>query len=192
MSDLQDRRGFNTDYYEPAEDSHLLATASLDRIDPDDVVLDVGTGSGFVAECIHESVDADVIGIDVNPHACRQAAERGIPVVRGDVVAPFQTNSFDVVVCNPPYLPTSDEEQREDWLGIAVSGGRTGRSFVDRLFADVGRVLRPEGRVLMLASSLMDVEAVHTTAAEYGFVGEELDRDASFPFEVLSVLEYRR
>lgn len=192
MSDLQDRRGFNTNYYEPAEDSYLLARTCVNRINADDTVLDVGTGSGLVAAFVRESTGADAVGVDINPHACRQAGDRGIPVVRGDVVAPFQANSFDFVLCNPPYLPTSDEERREDWLGVAVSGGRTGRSFVNRLLADVGRVLRADGRVLLLVSSLMDIEAVRTTAGEYGFAGKELDRDDSFPFEVLSVLEFRR
>lgn len=190
MTDLGERRGLNTTYYEPAEDSYLLATACVERIRPDDTVLDVGTGSGFVAAAIHDETGADVTGIDCNPHACQRTAARDIPVIRGNIVDPCCHDSFDVVVCNPPYLPTAPEEVRDDWLGVALSGGETGRDFVNRLFDDVGRVLRPDGRLLLLVSSLMDVARVRERAKQAGLHGTEIDRDESFPFEVLLVLEF--
>lgn len=192
MTGLAERRGFDTNLYDPAEDSALLANVSADCIEAASVVLDVGTGSGFVADRIRDQAGANVIGIDVNPHACRRAAERGIPVVRGDLVSPFTANTFDVIVCNPPYLPTPLAERTEDWLSVALSGGPSGRDIVEALLVDAGRVLRPDGEMYLLTSSLMGIEEVYETAASHGFVVEEIGRDQSFPFEVLAVQHLTR
>ena len=188
MPDRLYDRGVNIDLYEPAEDSFLLAGVCVDAIEGDERVLDVGTGTGFVAARIREERGAEVVGIDLNPTACQRAHESGIPVVRGDLLAPFAANSFDVVTCNPPYLPTEPDEERDDWLSVAVSGGETGRTVVEALFTDLDRVLRTPGRCYLLVSSLMDVDAVAATAQAHGFAVAEIDRDDSFPFEVLSVL----
>lgn len=188
MTDLREKRGFETDLYEPAEDSHLLATTCVEEIEAGEDVLDVGTGTGVVAAHIRDACDADVVGVDINPVACRRARTNDIPTVRGHLVSPFACDVFDVVVSNPPYLPTAPDEIREDWMSVALSGGPSGRKVVTSLLEDVSRVLRPEGRVYLLVSSLMDVQAVRDHATSQGFTSQEISRDASFPFEVLSVL----
>lgn len=185
-------RDVRTDLYEPAEDSYLLATACAPEIDADERVLDVGTGTGIVAEHVATERGAEVVGVDVNPIACRHAAERGVAVVRGDLVSAFRSHTFDVMVCNPPYLPTSAHEERPDWLSVATSGGPTGRAVVAPLLRNAPRVLRQNGRLYLLASSLMDLDTVRATADAAGFAVTEIAEDASFPFEVLSVLRCAR
>lgn len=192
MTDLEERRGLRTDLYEPAEDSRLLLTACREEIGPDERVLDVGTGTGYVAARLRAATAAAVVGVDISPVACGRAAAAGVPVVRGDLVAPFRGDAFDVVVCNPPYLPTPEAGERTDWLSVATAGGPTGRAVVERLLADIGRVLRPAGRGYLLTSSLMDVDAVRDRAGTAGFETTEIARDDSFPFEVLSVLRLSR
>jgi release factor glutamine methyltransferase len=186
--DLADRRGIERDVYQPAEDSALLADVATSIVDPDDVVLDVGTGSGFVAERIAEETGARVVGSDLNPHACRRARKRGVPVVRGDLIQPFVDGAFDVVTFNPPYLPTEPETEWDDWMEVALSGGETGLAVVEPFLASVRRVLAPDGVVLLLASSLAGVETVVELAAAEGFSGVAL-RDDSYPFETLTVLK---
>lgn len=178
--------------YEPAEDSYLLATTVCEVIRADATVLDIGTGSGYVGIRIAEKTGADVLGVDINPHACREAAQRGLPVVQGNLTAPFRRNRFDVVVCNPPYLPTSPEEQRSDWLAVAVDGGPDGRSVVNSLLIDLPRVLKPDGSAYLLVSSLQNAEKLNSRIREVGFESEEVARDDSFPFEVLSIRRLNR
>ena len=55
--------------YEPAEDSRLLAETVEDRVDADELVLEVGVGSGYVAARIGSRTGARVIGTDLNPAA---------------------------------------------------------------------------------------------------------------------------
>jgi release factor glutamine methyltransferase len=172
--------------YQPAEDSRLLGEAARDVVQAGDLVLDVGTGSGWVAT---EAADegADVVGVDLNPHACREAREHGVPTVRGNLVAPFRDGVFDVVLFNPPYLPTDPDDEGDDWLETALSGGESGRAVVDPFLDSVGRVLAPAGEVLLLVSSLTDIEAVTDRAADNGFAATEVASE-KFPFERLVVL----
>jgi release factor glutamine methyltransferase len=172
--------------YEPAEDSALLARTTADLLGGDERVLDVGTGSGFVATELADT-GATVVASDINPMACTRARDAGHAVVRGDLLDPFQAASFDVVTFNPPYLPTPSEREWDDWMEHALSGGADGRRLVDPFLAGVGRVLRPGGRAFMLVSSLTDIEAVQSEAAEQGF-SAAIVAEESHPYERLVVL----
>lgn len=174
--------------YQPAADSRLLAeTATETDIDSGDLVLDVGTGSGYVADRVREATGARVVGTDITLDACRQAAEAGVAVVRADMFAPFPDDTFEVVVCNPPYLPTPPEREWGDPMEEALSGGENGRAMVDPFLDGVGRVLASGGVAYLLISTLTGPDAVRETAREAGLdvstVAEE-----SHPFERLLVL----
>lgn len=173
--------------YQPAEDSRLLADAVLEHVEGDDVLLDVGTGSGYVAVRVQSETGASVVGSDLNPDACRQAAGNGLPVVRGDMFTPFRDGSFDVVCCNPPYLPTPPEQEWDDPMERALSGGPDGRAVVDPFLAGVRRVIRPDGAAFLLISTLTGPEAVRETAAENGLDTTVVAEEAH-PFERLLVL----
>lgn len=188
MTDLADRRGIETDVYEPAEDSLLLAETAVAEIDPGDLVLDVGTGSGFVGSRIHDDVGARVVGSDLNPHACRRARDAGIEAVRTDLVTPFRDDHFDVVTFNPPYLPTDEDAARDDWVEVALTGGESGRAVIEPFLDDVGRVLARDGVVLLLVSTLTGVDAVVERAGDRGFSSVVL-AESSFPYETLVVLK---
>ncbi|MGM0399151.1 MAG: HemK2/MTQ2 family protein methyltransferase [Halobacteriota archaeon] len=188
MTDLADRRGIETDYYEPAEDSMLLADVAVADVEASDLVLDVGTGSGFVGARIRDEAGARVVGSDLNPHACRRAVAAGIEAVRADLVSPFADGVFDVVTFNPPYLPADDDAARDDWVEVALTGGESGRAVIEPFLDDVGRVLAPDGRVYLLVSTLTGIEAVVKRAGARGFSSVVLD-ETSFPYETLVVLK---
>ncbi|MFB6176148.1 MAG: methyltransferase domain-containing protein, partial [Halobaculum sp.] len=124
---LAERRGLGEPVYRPAEDSGLLAEAG--RAHAHGVAVEIGTGSGWVASELQavESVER-VIGTDLNPHACREASERGVESLRADLVSPFRDDSLDTVLFNPPYLPTDPDNEWDDWKEHALSGGEDGRA----------------------------------------------------------------
>ncbi|MFC6733094.1 MULTISPECIES: HemK2/MTQ2 family protein methyltransferase [unclassified Haladaptatus] len=186
MKDLADRRGVETEVYQPAEDSRLLAEAAVSHVTPDDRVLEVGTGSGYVAATVAQETGARVVGCDVNPHACVQARERGVEAVRTNLTDGFRDGSFDVVLFNPPYLPTEPAEEWDDWMEVALSGGEDGRAVIEPFLDSVGRVLAPDGDVLLLVSTLTNLEAVRERAAHAGFDAETI-LEESYPFERLTI-----
>ncbi|MUV89253.1 methyltransferase [Halapricum sp. CBA1109] len=188
MSDdpeLADKRDL-AQVYQPAEDSALLASALPEFVDPGDRALDVGTGSGYIAAEMTEA-GADVLASDLNPLACEQARANGLDVVRADLVSPFVDDAFDVVAFNPPYLPTPEAVEFDDWMERALSGGEDGRRVVTPFLERVPRVLAPGGTVLLLVSSLTDIEAVRAIAADNGLDATEVAEE-KVPFERLVVL----
>ena len=185
LADLADRRGAERAVYQPAEDSRLLAEAAVEHARGR--TLEVGTGAGWVAERIATETTATVIASDPNPAACREARDRGVPAVRADLVAPFRTDSLDTVAFNPPYLPTDPDNEWDDWMERALSGGESGRAVIDPFLDTVGRVLRADGIVLLLVSSLTGFEAVVDRAERNGFATTTV-RQESYPFETLSIL----
>ncbi|GLI45641.1 HemK2/MTQ2 family protein methyltransferase [Methanoculleus bourgensis] len=161
--------------YPPAEDSFLLLRAALREVRPADRVLEVGTGSGYVGASVLGRA-ASVVATDINPYAVECARARGVATVRTDLFAGL-SGPFDLVLFNPPYLPTLPEERIDDWLEYALDGGPTGRAVIERFVADVGRVLAPFGRVLLLVSSLTGPDAVRELFAGQGFVSFIVDSE---------------
>jgi release factor glutamine methyltransferase len=94
-----------------------------------------------------------VIGTDISPHAVLAGREAGVPVIRTDLAAGLR-RVFDLVIFNPPYLPTAPADRMDDWLEYALDGGTTGREVISRFLETAGRVLAPGGRILLLISSL--------------------------------------
>jgi release factor glutamine methyltransferase len=153
--------------YSPAEDTYLLLKAAQDEIRPGDRVLEVGTGSGRIATEIGRGL-ASCVATDINPHAAAYVHAQGIDVVQTDLCAGLR-GPFDLVIFNPPYLPTQPEERLEDWLEYALDGGPDGRNVIGRFAADVRRVLAPSGRVLLLISSLTGLQEISGIFLSKGF-----------------------
>jgi len=152
--------------YVPEADTFLLLRAALSEVRQSDRVLEVGTGSGHIAWELSRS--AEVVATDINPHAVLSAKERGVEVVRTDLAAGIR-GTFDLVLFNPPYLPTQPEERIDDWLEYALDGGITGREVIERFANEAGRILAPEGRILLLISSLTGLAETGAIFKKHGY-----------------------
>ena len=139
------------------------------EVRPCDRVLEVGTGSGKIAAELAKL--ALVVATDINPHAAVCARKAGVGVVRCDLCNGIR-GSFDLIVFNPPYLPTEPHERIDDWLEYALDGGTTGRETIQRFASGIVRVLAPGGRILLLVSSLTGPDEVMELFADRGFVSE--------------------
>ena len=153
--------------YPVREDTLLLLEAALDEVKLSDRVLDLGTGSGYIARYLVGKVSL-LIATDVNPHACRMASSDGIGVARADLTAGLRGH-FDLILFNPPYLPTKPGERVNDWLEKALDGGENGRDVLQRLLPDLPRVLAPGGRLLLVFSEVTGIEAVLALLKGAGF-----------------------
>jgi release factor glutamine methyltransferase len=153
--------------YPVREDTLLLLEAALREAKSSDRVLELGTGSGYVARHLAGKV-ALVVATDVNPHACRAASSPGVGIARADLTAGIR-GQFDLVLFNAPYLPTEPGERLDDWLEKAFDGGETGREVIARLLPDLPRVLAPGGRVLIIISELTGEKEVLGLLRDAGF-----------------------
>lgn len=156
--------------YRPQHDSRLLVSAMRKSgLIPKRRVLDLCTGSGFIAISAAEMGCASVTAFDICPHAVRNsrgnAAGAGVKVdVRqGSWVKALDCGPFDVVVSNPPYVPTppdADDEIIDAAAGPswAWNAGPDGRLVLDPLCESAPKLLSDDGSLLLVQSALAGVE----------------------------------
>ncbi|KAI0911608.1 methyltransferase domain-containing protein [Ustulina deusta] len=169
---------------------------------PQPLVIEIGPGSGVVIAFVTAHA-ATLFGtrhvltgaVDVNAHACAATAEtvrRAVAsnpatasaaflgAVQGDLAAPLRDRGVDVLVFNPPYVPTTELPSREKWLpgdddddddddnddvddmrypsfeedsyllALSYAGGRDGMETTDRLLDSLPRVLSDRGCAYVL------------------------------------------
>jgi release factor glutamine methyltransferase len=159
------------DVYDPGEDSFMLVDAAIGEVRKGDSILEIGTGSGIVSLFLKDI--ANVIAVDISPYACKNARLNGLDVIRTNMFSGI-CGRFDIVIFNPPYLPTSAEEKLKTWLNEAFDGGPTGRKAIDPFIDRVGYFLKPGGKVLMVISSITDIDAVSEKFVSAGFKVERI------------------
>ena len=152
--------------YQPEADTYLLLETARNEVNPGDRILEVGTGSGLIS-CELAKVSV-VVATDINPHAARAAHNAGLDVVLTDLIGGIR-GPFDLVLFNPPYLPTQPEERMDDWFEYALDGGESGRVVIERFARNIGDVLAPGGRILLLISSLTGLSEVQELFASLGY-----------------------
>ncbi len=134
---------------------HALAWLKTRNL-PAPKVLDLCTGSGALAVAIARlAPTAAVSAADISPAALlvarKNAKENNANVAffEGDFLHAVVGNSYDLIVCNPPYIPTDicqtlqPEVLREP--GNALEGGEDGLIFYRRLAKDAPFFLCPGG-----------------------------------------------
>ena len=176
----------------PRPETEGLVQWALEEMadEPGAVVADVGTGSGAIACALAEGrPDLGVFAVERSLPALAIAAlntgrlglSRRVRLLAGDLLAPFAPRTLDLVVANPPYVPTavmpslpaevSRFEPRE-----ALDGGRDGLLVLRRIIEQAPAVLRPRGRLMMEIGEEQAGPLASLLAAE-GFTGIEARRD---------------
>ncbi len=182
------------DVYEPAEDSFLFAENL--HMAKGELVLDLGTGCGILG-ILAAIKGGDVTAIDLNPYAIDCAKENAklnhlksqIDFLRGDLFSALSENAkFHVILFNAPYLP-SEEGEETTWIGRSWAGGANGRQVVDSFIAQVPLYLKPDGRVLLMQSTLTGTEKTLRALRTHG-LSAEVVAERSLPFfETLTLIE---
>jgi release factor glutamine methyltransferase len=140
---------------------HVIEWAS--QINRDIRILDVGTGSGAIAVSLAVFLPrAYVTAVDISPEALEVAehnarihgVQERITILKGDLFSPLSNNPemqpFDVLVSNPPYIPTQHIEGLHSQVRnyephVALDGGYDGLKFYRRLLNEGLYWLKPGG-----------------------------------------------
>lgn len=146
--------------YAPQEDTDLLVGALRDEPLPHGAdVLDVGTGSGALAiEAARRGTR--VTAVDVSWRAVCTArlnarlARLPVRIRHGNLFAPVRGQSFDLILANPPYVPTPGTDRVPRGAARSWDAGRDGRLVLDRICLEAPALLRPGGVLLVVHSAL--------------------------------------
>ncbi|WP_244403221.1 HemK2/MTQ2 family protein methyltransferase [Ferroglobus placidus] len=137
--------------YEVAEDSELLLEAAMEEVKEEDVVIEIGAGSGFVSEKLKGKCKF-LLATDINPHAAKMCKEKGLEVVIADLFRGIK-GKFTLILFNPPYLELEEEEKVGDWLEKAIDGGRGGIEVSVEFLKQAKEKLKENGRIILISSS---------------------------------------
>ena len=126
-------------------------------------VLDLCTGTGALAVVAAGAGASEVAAVDLSLRSAvatrvntrRHGAE--VRVLRGDLFAPLDDHErFDLIVSNPPYVPSRSAALPRHTLGRCWDAGLDGRLLVDRICAQAHDRLTPGGSLLLVQSSVTD------------------------------------
>ena len=126
-------------------------------------ILDIGTGSGCIAVALARHLPhAGITAIDISSEAISLARENAalngvadrIRFLEGDLLAPVAGEQFEMIVSNPPYVPTADRsslsvEVRDHEPALALFAGPDGLDIYRRLILAAYAALVPGGLLLL-------------------------------------------
>jgi release factor glutamine methyltransferase len=154
--------------YAPQHDSQLLIEAmTLTGAVTGRRVVDLCTGSGVIAVAAAQLGAHSVTAFDICPKAVRcatsNAAEAGVDVRLGTWADALDAGPFDVVVSNPPYVPTSPDAHLEEipaevGPATAWNAGVDGRQVLNPLCDSAADLLTDTGTMLIVQSEFSDTE----------------------------------
>lgn len=168
VSRILGRKGFwkimlnvTPDVLSPRPDTETLLDVSLLAFAKNEAfsAIDLGTGSGAILlALLAERPAAQGVGTDISPEALAVAKENAANLdlngrasfLRTEWAAGFGDASFDLVLSNPPYIPTDhiaglDPEVRDHDPHLALDGGPDGLQAYRDLAPEIRRILKPLG-----------------------------------------------
>jgi release factor glutamine methyltransferase len=183
-----------TDAMVPRPETELLAEWALDLLPRGaqrPLVIDLGTGTGCIACAIaSERPDVEVIALEASPRAAMLARENvaalgfsaRVTVEVSELFSALGTRRADLVVSNPPYLPTgviatlAPEVSQYDPRG-ALDGGVDGLRVIRRIVGEAPQRLLPGGALVLETAGGEQARAVVALMEKASFTGVQTRRD---------------
>lgn len=188
-----------TDVMIPKRGSILLARHMGVR--PADVVLDLGTGVGFLgilaARTAHQVVATDVVPASVEcarANAILNGLHQKMDFRPGDLYEPVSGMTFDLILANPPQMPTPPgREEIKDPRLLADDGGPDGWATLDQVVRKAPDHLRPGGRLLFTCFAFLGTRKALAKVEAAGLQGWIVGRELhAFPRVGLERLDHIR
>ncbi len=145
----------------PRPDTETLVEAVLGRMEKDKIysILDMCTGSGAILlSLLHYLPKSEGMGVDISCDAIQMAEKNGDSLnlrgraefVKGNLFEGLsQMRKFDIIVSNPPYIPTAEMANLSPTVleepHIALDGGKKGLDFYETILQESWKYLSPKG-----------------------------------------------
>lgn len=174
--------------YEPREDSFLLLEHIKSYIKSQHKVLDMGTGSGILAKEASKYAKK-VIAIDIDDKTIeklkKEMKNKKIKFIHSNLFSNLKSKNnskekFDLILFNPPYLPSKKIKDKE------IDGGINGIKVIEKFLKQAKEHLEKEGKILLLCSSLnKNIEKLFN---RYNYNFKKIDEKPLF-FEKIYIYE---
>lgn len=174
-------KSLKNEEYPPSEDTFLIA----ENIETESGIsaLDVGSGSGYLTKLLTKNFSF-VIGTDINFQVLTNQTYKTKNLICCNGADPI-TCSFDLVVCNLPYLAT------DDILDIATDGGYEGIEIPKKIFDSIYEKIKPNGKFIFVTSSLSNFQKLMAYGQKLGLKSNIIAKKKLF-FEELILIESKK
>ena len=175
----------------PRPETELLAEWAAEEMQgrPSPEILDVCCGSGCLGLSMKRALPGGKVTLsDLSPGAVRIARlnrdRQGLEaeILQGDLLEPVAGRRFDLILCNPPYIPSRDCEELQPEVmrepRLALDGGADGMDFFRRLSGKSPAYLKPGG-LLMMEVGIGEAREAARMLREHGAVRAEIRKDDS-------------
>ena len=167
----------------------VLTSPRLKAVDKP-LVVDVGTGTGCIILALAQELGKGVfVGLDISDAALGLARENAelnglserVHFALSDGCGEFDPGSVDVLVSNPPYIPSDvvdglEPKIRDHEPRLALDGGSDGLNCYRDLIFDAVMVVKPGGAVFFEIGDDQG-DAVGALLEEFGFTEVEIRKD---------------
>jgi release factor glutamine methyltransferase len=171
----------NNDYYRPSDDTFLLAECAKNF--SGDSALEIAAGTGYISNLLKKKFNS-VVATDIDPDALREAGKSVLSVCC-DSASALANVVFDLIVINPPYLPSQGIHD------LAVDGGKDGIEVTLNMLDDAIRLLKYNGTILVVTTSLANYNKLFAYMQKLGYKTDIVGRK-KFTFEELLVIQGKR
>lgn len=155
----------SSDVLTPRPETEMLVELALKEMERRErpQVLDLCTGSGCIAiALVKENPNVELVAIDVSEKALHLAernaeanlANDRIVWIKSDLFTKLTNECFDIIISNPPYIPTAEIEDLETEVKnydphLALDGGKDGLLFYRKIAEQARRYLKDDGTLLV-------------------------------------------
>ncbi|HBM45954.1 MAG: hypothetical protein UT05_C0001G0069 [Parcubacteria group bacterium GW2011_GWF2_38_76] len=150
-------------------------------------VIEIGAGSGFISKYLLEKFTniEKITLVDLNPNSiqcCKDnIKDKRAKFVCGDAIKFLRNKKFDLIICNPPYIPRPGSIDDNPYEGVGL---------LKYLINNLKNNLNNSGRFISNISSLSEKE-VDKTINESGIISKKID-SMTVPLKVCNVLNNKK
>ena len=200
----------NDDVYPPSHDTFLLMDSLQAEFEEarhpiflgqkGNVCVEIGSGTGIIITFIallHQAMrlpSSLYLATDINPQACSSTRKTGnmnnihISVCLGNLATPLLPrllHQVDLLVFNPPYVPTTSEEffsaqqfskSKGECINASWAGGINGREILDIFLHQVPQLLSKVGCCYLVVSEENHPKEIESIVLSKGLIVQEIAR----------------
>ena len=155
--------------YTPGEDTFFLEDILIDLLTKNthpcnaNHIMEVGCGTGYlVIRLMKVCPESKFVAIDINTHALQLTLEninlneldqKKIEFIHSDLFSKIKPQLFDIIIFNPPYLPTENRFDKLNDSNIINLAREGGDKIINEFLSSVENFLSSDGKIFMILSN---------------------------------------
>ncbi|TBU03352.1 HemK methyltransferase [Hamiltosporidium magnivora] len=135
--------------YEPSEDTFSLIEAlekdiNYLRKQKNPIFIEIGCGSNYISNFIKKTLNTFIISTDINTFALQSLTRKenitSFNLIRANLLTNIIQKNISILIFNPPYLETEEDEMNHYDIRASYAGGLKGRVIIDQFISQLSKI----------------------------------------------------